>query len=197
MNVNWSSELQVLDRVAPSRDLWADALARAGSPPPHANRGFPGLLWMRPWRRRTVVLGSGLGIASLAAAILVALGTFSAGAAYAVTTNPDGTITITMSQLSALPALNDELAQDGLPIKAVPVTADCPFNPNQGLPTLPGGSGSGLLPTDSITIGTSEIASEGGIDVIGVKEISPGRFYFMSAGTRPPGPSCINTAAFG
>jgi hypothetical protein len=29
MNVNWSDELHALDRVEPSRDLWADALARA------------------------------------------------------------------------------------------------------------------------------------------------------------------------
>lgn len=33
MTVNWRDELAVLDRVGPSRDLWADALARAGSRP--------------------------------------------------------------------------------------------------------------------------------------------------------------------
>ena len=112
MNVNWSNELQILDGVAPSHDLWADALARAASPRPRARRRFP----VRRWHRRTVVLVTGVGIASLTAVILVALGTFSAGAAYAVTTNADGTVTITLSQFSALPALNQELAQSGLPI---------------------------------------------------------------------------------
>lgn len=34
MNDNWSNELQVLDRVGPSRDLWEDALARATAPRP-------------------------------------------------------------------------------------------------------------------------------------------------------------------
>lgn len=31
MTASWRSELEALDRVAPSRDLWADALARAAS----------------------------------------------------------------------------------------------------------------------------------------------------------------------
>jgi hypothetical protein len=192
MNVNWSNELQVLDHVAPSRDLWADALARTASPRPHAHHRFP----FPRWRRRTVALATGVGIASITAAILFALGAFNAGAAYAVTKNADGTVTITLSQFSALPALNQELAQSGLPLKAVPATADCPFNPTQGLPTDPGG-GSGLLATDSITIGTSDLRDEGAIDVIGVQQVSPGRFYFMYAGVPAPGPSCINSSAFG
>jgi hypothetical protein len=32
MTTDWREELRVLDSVAPTRDLWADALARAGSP---------------------------------------------------------------------------------------------------------------------------------------------------------------------
>jgi hypothetical protein len=150
---------------------------------------------MQPWRGRTVILGTGLGIASLTAAILVALGTFSAGAAYAVTTNPDGTITITLSQFSALPALNRELAQDGLPLKAVPVTADCPYNPNQGLPV--GQEGAGSPSTSTITISTSQLSSEGGVGLIGVLPTASGGLLMMEAGTRAPGPSCINSAAFG
>jgi hypothetical protein len=191
MNVNWSSELQILDRVAPSRDLWPDALARAASSRPQAHRRFS----LLTWHGRTVALVTGVGIASLAAVILFGLGTFSAGAAYAVTKNADGTVTITLSQFSALPALNRELAQSGLPLKAVPATAECPFNPAQGLPAGPGGSG--LPATDSITIGTSDLRGEGAIDVIGVQQVSRGRFYFMSAGVPAPGPSCINSAAFG
>jgi hypothetical protein len=54
--VNWPDELQALDRVAPSRDLWADALARAASSRPRAGRGLLGLSRMPSWRRRSVVL---------------------------------------------------------------------------------------------------------------------------------------------
>jgi hypothetical protein len=143
-----------------------------------------------------VVIGAGLAIAGLAAASLIALGTFSASKAYAVATNPDGTVTITLRQFSALPALNRELARDGLPLKAVPVTPNCPFNPNRGLPNLQ--RGGGLAPTDTITIGTSELTSEGAVGVIGVSQAAtPGRLLMMEAGTRAPGPSCINSAAFG
>lgn len=195
MNVSWSNELQALNRVGPMRDLWADAIARAAAPRRQTRLDPRGLGWLRD--SRTVLLGTVLGVASLAAAVVVALGAFSTGAAYAVTTNPDGTITITLNQFSALPALNRELAQEGLPLEAVPATPDCPFNPVQGLPT--GQRRPGLAPTDTITIGTSEIASEGGVDVIGVSQAAtPGRLLMMDAGVPADAvPSCINSAAFG
>jgi hypothetical protein len=197
MNINWSNELQALDRVEPTRDLWKDAIARAAEPRRQAHLDLRERSWLRPRRRRIVALGVALGISGLAAVVVVALGAISAGPAYAVTTNPDGTITITLSQFSALPALNQELVQEGLPLRAVPATADCPFNPSQGLPTGP--RGPGLAPTDTITIGTSEIASEGGVGVIGVSQAAtPGRLLMMEAGVPADAvPSCINSAAFG
>jgi hypothetical protein len=146
-----------------------------------------------------MLAATGLGIAGLATAVVVALGAFSAGAAYAVTTNPDGTVTITLSQFSALPALNQELAQDRLPLKAVPVTATCPFNPSVPTPphiAIPPGSHNGLAPTDTITIATSDLVSERAVGVIGVKQTTSGHLLMMEAGTRAPGPPCINSAAF-
>jgi hypothetical protein len=194
MNVNWSNELQVLDRVEPSRDLWADALARTASPRPAARRGVRGLTWIDPRRRPAAALGIGLGIAGLAAALVVALGVFSAGPAYAVTTNPDGSVTITLSQFSALPALNQELTQDGLPLKAVPATPDCPF----GAGSYTGPRGSGLAPTNSIRMNTSQIASEGAVGVIAVSQAATsGNLLLVEATTLPPAPSCINSAIFG
>jgi len=154
------------------------------------------------WRRRTVVLAAtGLGLAGLAAALLVALGSFSAATAYAVTTNPDASITITLSQFSALPALNRELARKGLPLKAVPVTAHCAFlKPGPPLPPLPftppESHAPGVPPTDTITLGTSELSSEGAVGVIGVSQTTSGRLTLIDAGARSPGPSCINSAAF-
>jgi hypothetical protein len=194
---NWSDELRALDGVGPTQDLWPDVLARAAAPRQQARFSFRDRGWMQSRRGRIVLFGAVAGIASLAAAVVVALGVFSAGAAYAVTTNPDGTVTVTLSQFSALPALNHEFAQEGLPLKAVPATADCPFNPARGL--NPGPRGPGLAPTDTITIGTSEIASEGGVGVIGVSQAAtPGRLLMMDVGVRADAvPSCINSAAFG
>jgi hypothetical protein len=201
MNDNWSNELQALDRVGPSRDLWADALARAASP---ARRGSPDLSRKWAWRRRTVVLAvTALGIVGLAAAGVVAFSPGSARAAYAVTTNPDGTITITLRQLSALPDLNREFARNGIPLKAVPVTPQCAFNP---VPRLPRGFipfvpsdqalGSPLRPTDTTTIDTSQLSSERAVGLLGVSQTTSGRVEIMQAGARSPGPSCINSASF-
>lgn len=70
MNVNWSDELQALDQVGSSRDLWADALARAESPSSDrrtADGRSPGLAWMRSWPRRTAVAVSVTVLAGLGA----------------------------------------------------------------------------------------------------------------------------------
>lgn len=72
MNVNWSDELQGLDRVGPSRDLWAEALARAVSPRRRAGHRSPGLTRMRSWRRRSVVLVGVVLLAAVTAASAVA-----------------------------------------------------------------------------------------------------------------------------
>jgi hypothetical protein len=159
---------------------------------------------MRVSRRRTVVLAATvLGIAGVAAAGVVAFGSGSARAAYAVTTNPDGTVTITLRQFSALPALNRELARDGLPLRAVPVTAHCAFNP---APTLPRGFipfvpsdqalGRRLRPTDTITIDTSGLSSQGAVAMLGVSKTTSGGLELIEAGTLSSAPACMNSAAF-
>jgi hypothetical protein len=155
-------------------------------------------------RRRTVGLAAAAsGIAGLAAAGVVAFGSGSARAAYAVTTNPDGTVTITLRQFSALPALNRELARDGLPLKAVPVTAHCAFNPAPPLPRglvrfVPSdqGLGSRLRPKDTITIGTGGLSSKGVVGLIAVARTASGGLDVFGGGSRSPAPSCVNSAAF-
>lgn len=64
MTMNWRNELHALDDVGPSRDLWADALARAGSSIPSVRTGWRLLGWMPSWSRRSFVL---VGVALLAA----------------------------------------------------------------------------------------------------------------------------------
>ena len=204
MNAKWPNELRRLDQVAPSRDLWAEALARAASPRPPDRRGLSGLGWVWDSRRRTAVLAAtALGIAGLAAAGVVAFGSGSARAAYAVTKNQDGTITITLRQFSALPALNRELAREGIRLKAVPVTAHCAFNP---VPTLPRGFipfvpsdralGRGLRPADTLTIGTSGLSSKGAVALLGVSKNPSGGLELIEAGTLSSAPACMNSAAF-
>jgi hypothetical protein len=70
MNENWSDELRALDLVGPSRDLWAEALARAESSRPRysdTHGRFDVLARMRSWRRRTAVAVGVAVLASVAA----------------------------------------------------------------------------------------------------------------------------------
>ena len=70
----------------------------------------------------------------IAAGALVATGVVVAGsalwgggsAAYAVTRNADGTVTVSIEDVAAIGPANEELREFGLRVKAVPMTADCP-----------------------------------------------------------------------
>src|SRR5262249_54570986 len=161
-------------RVAPSRDVWGDALARAASRRPPARRVRRAPNWM--CRRRTVVLtATAFAIAGLAAAGVVAFGVGSARAAYDVTTNPDGTVTIILRQSSAPRALNRESAPRGPPPKPAPVPAPCAFTPPRHFPPhflefVPPNAyvGRPLRPTDTIRIGTSGLSRQGVVGLIAV-----------------------------
>jgi hypothetical protein len=110
MNKSWSDELQGLDQVGPSRDLWAEALARAASSHPRSpvTRGrFHMLASMRSWRRRTAV--------AVSVAVLAALG---AGSALAYRyLGPSPGFTAGLSGLESLPTVPwpSSIPKDGLP----------------------------------------------------------------------------------
>lgn len=109
MNESWSNELRALDRVGPSRDLWAEALARAGSPRPgpHTVPGrFHALAWVRSWRRRTAV--------AVSVAVLAAAGAGSALAYHYLGPSPG--FTAGLSGLNSLPTVPwpSSIPTDGL-----------------------------------------------------------------------------------
>ncbi len=146
-------------------------------------------------RRPALLTGSALGIAGLATAGVFAL--TSASPAFAVTKNPDGTIAITLSDLSDLPALNQKLAQDGVPVTAVPISASCPVtaattNPSgEGMPSTQASQET----TDVVTIDPSQIPS-GDVGVLGASQTASGQVTLLFGDTTPPAPSCLNSAAF-
>jgi hypothetical protein len=165
-----------------------DATARISRPAArHAQRG-PRL------RRPALLTGTGLGIAGLATAGVLAL--TSASPAFAVTKNPDGTVAITLSDLSDLTALNQKLAQDGIPVTAVPLSTSCSAT---GAITNPSGEG---MPSsqarqetpDLITVDPSQIPS-GDIGVLGASQTASG-VELVFGDTTPPAPSCLNSSAF-
>jgi len=115
VNVNWSDELHALDELAPSRDLWADALARAESI--HSHRDTPGpahgLTRMRSWRRRTAV--------TVGVALLAAVGAGSALGYHYLAPSPG--FSAGLSSLNNLPAVPwpSSLPTGGLPQEAAAV----------------------------------------------------------------------------
>ncbi len=110
MNMNWSDELKALDLAGPTRDLWADALARVESPFPRyraAGGVSTGLARMRSWRRRTVV--------TVSVAVLAALGAGSALAYHLLGPSPGFSAGLT--GLESLPTVPwpSSIPKDSLP----------------------------------------------------------------------------------
>ena len=138
-------------------------------------------------RRPALITGTAVATASLVgAAVLVLTATTSTPPAYAVTTGGNGTVTVTLNDISAVTALNAELARDGIRAKAVPVTATCP---NRGFPNaMPAGTNPS---TYTITLDPTYIPA-GYTAIVAVSDDSSGQVK-LAMGTSPsPGPSCIN-----
>ena len=75
--------------------------------------------------RPRVLAGAGAGIAALCATLALIFAGVSSPPAFAVTTGPDGTTTITLNALSAVGALNAKLAATGVHVRVAPVAPGC------------------------------------------------------------------------
>ncbi len=72
------------------------------------------------------ILAGGVSAAVAAAVAVLTIGAAtSAPPAFAVTNNKDGSLTITLNEITGVSALNAELASLGVAIRAVPVVAGC------------------------------------------------------------------------
>jgi hypothetical protein len=145
--------------------------------------------------RRTLLVAGGGGVAA-AAAIAGTLVAGSGTPAYAVTKNPDGTITLAVYQKSGIAGVNARLHQLGdNQVVVVPVEPGCPR------PSAPAVSGRGRLISTGIAIsanGSVTVKAQGipagDILVVGVETNGNSR---LSGGilTSPPAPSCISLPA--
>ena len=91
--------------------LWRDLVQEHGPTLAQADRPGPGRAPLL--RRPSVLAGSTLGLAGVGAAIALALGAASTPA-YAVTTNGDGSVLVTINHESALPQANAKLIAMGI-----------------------------------------------------------------------------------
>ena len=92
--------------------LWSDLAQEHGATLAHADRPEPGRA--RRLRRPRVLAGSTLALAGVGTALVLALGAASSTPAYAVTTNANGSVLVTINQLSALPKANAKLTAMGI-----------------------------------------------------------------------------------
>jgi hypothetical protein len=157
------------------------ALARTRPPAP--SRHFA--------TRRTLLAAGAACTAGAAAAGVLAAG--GGTPAYAVTANPDGTVTVAVHQESGIAGANAKLAQlgDGQ-VVVVPFGTNCPS------PSPPAVSGKHMM----ISIG-SEVSKNGSVtvrakgvpagDIIVMAIRTSGQLRFgLSTLASPPAPSCLN-----
>lgn len=167
--------------------LLGDLMSEHGSTLAEAQRPAPRRATSRPlW-----IGGAALGVATAAAVGTTLLG--GGSPAYAVTQNPDGTVTVSIKDINAVDAANAELSRLGLPVRAVPLRKDCPDKSvpderfqGKWITTIRGGEdGYITIPTEGIPAGSSI--------VLAAKAASDGRVSRLSVTTalKAPIPSCL------
>jgi hypothetical protein len=147
--------------------------------------------------RRTLLAGGGtLAVAAAIAGTVVAR---SPTPAYAVTKNPDGTITLAVHQTSGIAGANARLRQLGdKQVVVVPVEPGCPSPGSLPAPAVSGRghritTGTSVSRNGSVTVNAQGIPA-GDILVVGV-ETSGHSSLGGAALTSPPAPSCISLPA--
>jgi hypothetical protein len=125
-------------------NLWRDLAREHGPTLALADPPEPGRAPLL--RRPRVLAGSTLGLAGVGTAIVLALSAASSTPAFAVTTNHDGSVLVTINQNSALPQANAKLTAMGIheqisiQMATGPAAAEGPVNctPAPGVSNLPG-----------------------------------------------------------
>jgi hypothetical protein len=112
-----------------------------------------------------------LGVAAVVTGGCVATGLLLAGSsgspAYAISRNPDGSVTITIDKASGIGAANQDLANQDLPVVVVPVRDDCPslhsiaYAMRLARESLTAGAMVGNNGSGSVTVDVQAVAASG------------------------------------
>ncbi len=142
-------------------------------------------------RRRPVVMTtSALGVvaAGAAAVVLLVSVTASTQPAYALTQNPDGSITVTINDLqAAIPELNARFAAIGVDETVIPITQSC--QTHMAVPAYPQSAAS-----DKLTFTPSEghkYLAPGFDGVLAAGYTSGGQLLVFIGAMKPPLPACF------
>jgi hypothetical protein len=178
--------------------LWSELVEQHGAllaDAPLSLAPSPGRAPGRRRRWRAPLAALGLALAAAVTAIVIGLSSGGGTPAYAVLSNPDGTVTVTIRQLVGVKAADEKLASLGVPVRVVRSEAGCllgsgeyktpRISPDlfQRISKLAGPASAA-----SIVITPSAIPS-GDTIVIGARELAPGVVGLQTGiyeGTTPP-----------
>lgn len=169
--------------------LYADLMreygpALAGTRPPAASQ--------RHFASRRALLATGAGglaAAATAGALMASSGT----AAYALTTNRDGTVTLALYQAAGISQANAKLRHLGDEIVVVPVRPGCPSITSLSGPAVPPAKGKMIMvevSAKSLTVNAKGVPA-GDIMVVAADPSGIGTGMTASL-TSPPVPSCVS-----
>jgi hypothetical protein len=102
-------------------NLWREVERTYGS----ELAGADGPLSAGPRRRLPVIAGASLGVAGASAAAVIVLSAASSPPAFAVTSHPDGTVSVVIRRIDGIRGANRRLAQLGIRVRAVQVNSQC------------------------------------------------------------------------
>jgi hypothetical protein len=125
-------------------NLWRDLAREHGPALALADRPEPGRAPLL--RRPRVLAGSTLGLAVAGAALVLGLGAATSTPAFAISTNPDGSVTVTMNNGEDIVAVNDKLTSMGIHEQIIirmapgpaPASGPVTCTPAPGTSNLPG-----------------------------------------------------------
>lgn len=140
-------------------------------------------------RRRTfrlAVAGTAT-LAAIAATVVLVLGaTTGATPAYALTRNADGSITVSLDNLTTgISQLNARLHQMGINYTVIPITQNCATS----TPVLSAAPGS---LSETITIGTTNMEPAGVDGYLAAEQLPNGQIGLGIGGMKPPLPACFS-----
>lgn len=138
---------------------------------------------------RPVLMAAGAGGLAIAATVGSLVATGGGTPAYAMTTHPDGTVTLAVYKQSGIPQVNAKLHALGDRVVVVPVEANCPSITSLPAPAVPASQIS-VQASGSVSGGVTVAAQGvpvGDILVLGVQQTAGGQFSMQQAITSTGG----------
>ena len=155
-------------------------LERIRTPPARARRAVPRPVWLA---------AGAVGLTGAVTAGVVVLG--GGAAAYAVTQNSDGTVTVSLNEMSGVEGADTKLRDMSLPVVVVPVRPGCPaINTLPQADRVPAGGMVSLGTSGSITVNARGVPA--GDTALVATSGSPRGWTFALAVIKGPAPSCVS-----